>query len=264
MAHAVARAGKRHRKQSIEQASCRSAAIHCPAGPLQRRISPLARLQRNRAAARFPQSKQAHAIMRFVFRHSLPDRGAPYATPTKRDDTHGRSHYLREGVVTPQFPALPPSREYDPELDFLCRTAAWISATRGDAPLSFTALLIGFLFGEDPVSGWFQAFVTIQNIDRRKLLDDCNLPRQIPLMKRFSSSSKQSRRSAERAEYHWLFFHARLLRVGHCLCDQMMIRRQIAHRVRIGGIARQKIGLTAASAEIARLFRTTSARLLHP
>ena len=65
------------RKQPVEQTMRGAAAIHPIAGPLQRRVSMSARLQRNRAAARFPKSEQPQSIVRFVFRHALPDGRAP-------------------------------------------------------------------------------------------------------------------------------------------------------------------------------------------
>jgi hypothetical protein len=57
--------------------------------------------------------------------------------------------------------ALPPEPNwvrYDPELERLCRIAASVGATQA-APISYTALVIAFLFGNDQVSEWFQSYV---------------------------------------------------------------------------------------------------------
>jgi hypothetical protein len=113
--------------------------------------------------------RRGKLFLQTLFRRPLP---GTYATPTKRDDTHGRSHYLREGCrhsPISGFSAVPGIR---PRTRFPVSDRRLDQRPRGDAPLSFTALLIAFLFGEDPVSVWFQAFVTTQNIDRRKLLDE--------------------------------------------------------------------------------------------
>jgi hypothetical protein len=52
---------------------------------------------------------------------------------------------------------------YDTELERLCRIAASVGGTQ-DAPVSYTALVIAFLFGEDKVSVWFQSYVQRQDI----------------------------------------------------------------------------------------------------
>jgi hypothetical protein len=77
VAQAHARAGQGCRKPSIQQALGRSASIHEPAGPLQRRISPSPCLKGHAAAFRFPQSQYPHAIMRSILRQPLPDGGVP-------------------------------------------------------------------------------------------------------------------------------------------------------------------------------------------
>src|SRR5690348_15186092 len=45
---------------------------------------------------------------------------------------------------------------------------------------------------------------------------------------------------------------------------QMMMRRQVADRIGVGGIARQQIGLAAAAAEVPLALRAAAAGLLHP
>jgi hypothetical protein len=61
----------------------------------------------------------------------------------------------------------PEGAQYAPELERLCRIAASVGAERSRAaPLSFTALVIAFLFAEDEVSRWFQNYVGSRNIDR--------------------------------------------------------------------------------------------------
>ena len=70
------------------------------------------------------------------------------------------------GVFTPTFPSSPPSSVYDPELESLCRLAAWIGAHKGsEAPLTFRALLAAFLVGKDPVSVWFQHYARSAHVD---------------------------------------------------------------------------------------------------
>lgn len=70
--------------------------------------------------------------------------------------TAGTSFSSSRQALVPE----PPGALYEPELEMLCRIAASVgSEERGPAPLSFTALLIAFLFAEDPVSRWFQGFV---------------------------------------------------------------------------------------------------------
>ncbi|MGH7341530.1 MAG: P-loop NTPase fold protein, partial [Candidatus Rokuibacteriota bacterium] len=57
---------------------------------------------------------------------------------------------------------LPPEPRwvvYDHELERLCRIAASVGGDTQAAPLSYTALVIAFLFGEDRVSAWFQSYV---------------------------------------------------------------------------------------------------------
>jgi len=43
-----------------------------------------------------------------------------------------------------------------------------------------------------------------------------------------------------------------------------MVRREIAHRIRVSGITREHVRLTAAATEVLGLLRTAAARLLHP
>jgi hypothetical protein len=51
----------------------------------------------------------------------------------------------------------PAGVSYDQDLERLCRIAASVGS-RGEAPLSYTALLIAFLWGEDAVSRWFREY----------------------------------------------------------------------------------------------------------
>lgn len=75
------------------------------------------------------------------------------------------------GAVSNRLPAVLDNVEYDAELEFLCRTAAWVGTREGSsAPLSFTAILVAFLIGRDPVSIWFQRWVEQQGIDREGIL----------------------------------------------------------------------------------------------
>ena len=62
------------------------------------------------------------------------------------------------------LPPEPPWVVYDPELERLCRIAASVGGDAQAAPLSYTALVIAFLFGEDKVSTWFQSYVETSNI----------------------------------------------------------------------------------------------------
>src|SRR3984893_2986823 len=50
----------------------------------------------------------------------------------------------------------------------------------------------------------------------------------------------------------------------HRLRHPMMVRRQIAHRVGIVGVAGQEVRLAAATAEVLGSFRTAATGLLHP
>src|SRR5215475_8058751 len=52
---------------------------------------------------------------------------------------------------------------YDSELERLCRVAASVGGEQ-EAPISYTALVIAFLFGEDNVSKWFQSYVGARGI----------------------------------------------------------------------------------------------------
>ena len=74
--------------------------------------------------------------------------------------------------ISPESPATPRAlpREprwvaYDAELERICRIAASVGGDSQAAPLSYTALVIGFLFGEDVTSGWFQKYVARRNIN---------------------------------------------------------------------------------------------------
>src|SRR5262245_11227051 len=53
---------------------------------------------------------------------------------------------------------------YDRPLERVCRIEAAVGGTQA-APLSYTALVIGFLWADDPVSRWFQEYVDTHNID---------------------------------------------------------------------------------------------------
>lgn len=69
--------------------------------------------------------------------------------------TNSRLSFTRQAL-----PPEPRGARYDAELEVLCRIAASVGAEgREPAPLSFTALMIAFLFAEDPVSRWFQGYV---------------------------------------------------------------------------------------------------------
>src|SRR3984957_15903656 len=75
------------------------------------------------------------------------------------------------GTAFNKLPAILDNVEYDEELEFLCRTAAWVGIREGSsAPLSFTAILVAFFVGRDPVSTWFQQWAEQQGIDREGLL----------------------------------------------------------------------------------------------
>jgi hypothetical protein len=64
----------------------------------------------------------------------------------------------------------PEGAQYDPELERLCRIAASVGAERRrSAPLSFTALVIAFLFAEDKVSRWFQNYVGSRKINQAEI-----------------------------------------------------------------------------------------------
>src|SRR6185312_3716396 len=67
-------------------------------------------------------------------------------------------------------------------------------------------------------------------------------------------------REAVISEYERLLLRS----VLDCLCDEAVVRRELAYRVRVRGITCQQIGLTAAAAEIANLLRTAPAGFLHP
>src|SRR6202140_4795135 len=56
----------------------------------------------------------------------------------------------------------------------------------------------------------------------------------------------------------------RLFGPRHRLRHQMMVRRQIAHRVGIVGVTGQQVRLAAATAEVPGSFRTAATGLLHP
>jgi hypothetical protein len=53
---------------------------------------------------------------------------------------------------------------YEPDLEGLCRVAALVGGN-GPAPLSYTALVIAFLWGHDDVSLWFQGYVSSHPIE---------------------------------------------------------------------------------------------------
>jgi KAP family P-loop domain len=57
----------------------------------------------------------------------------------------------------------PPGVLYDSELERLCRIAASIGGTE-PAPISYTALVVAFLFSDDAVSKWFQQYVKEHDI----------------------------------------------------------------------------------------------------
>jgi hypothetical protein len=64
-----------------------------------------------------------------------------------------------KGFVVRALQPHPPGTSYDHELEHLCRVAASAGGVQA-APLSYTALVIAFLYGSDEVSKWFQAYVT--------------------------------------------------------------------------------------------------------
>lgn len=78
----------------------------------------------------------------------------------------------REAFVRQALEPAPPGVRYDLELERLCRIAASVG-DRQQAPLSYTALIIAFLFGHDPVSAWFQSYakeprISLKDIFRSK------------------------------------------------------------------------------------------------
>jgi KAP family P-loop domain len=59
----------------------------------------------------------------------------------------------------PPFPTIPESSRFDSELEALCLFAAWVGTDHSDeAPVTFSAMLVAFLAGADPVSQWFQRY----------------------------------------------------------------------------------------------------------
>src|SRR5438477_9637864 len=75
---------------------------------------------------------------------------------------------------------------------------------------------------------------------------------------------RQGRRIAVAAKYQRSFVQARTPSPVNGLGHQMMMGRQVAHRIGIRGIAGEQVCLTTAAAEITGFFRATSARFLHP
>jgi hypothetical protein len=89
---------------------------------------------------------------------SAPLEAQSKARPNRRlepSSTESTLSFTRQELVPEPIGA-----RYDSELELLCALAASVGAeARGPAPLSFTALVIAFLFAEDPVSRWFQSYV---------------------------------------------------------------------------------------------------------
>lgn len=64
------------------------------------------------------------------------------------------------------LPAEPAWVLFDPELERLCRIAAQVGGSQA-APISYTALIVAFLWAADPVCEWFRGFVSSNtSIDR--------------------------------------------------------------------------------------------------
>jgi hypothetical protein len=82
-----------------------------------------------------------------------------------------------KGIFTPTLPTFPPSSVYDPELDSLCRLAAWIGArAQKQAPVSFSTLMIALMVSDDHTSKWFRHYVDTSKINRRAIFAEKGVP----------------------------------------------------------------------------------------
>src|SRR5262245_12671574 len=91
---------------------------------------------------------------------------APQFDPTETPDSGSRpASKVGPPPTVPATLAPEPSwARYDQPLERLCRIAAAVGGTQA-APLSYTALVIGFLWADDPVSRWFQQYADTHNVD---------------------------------------------------------------------------------------------------
>jgi hypothetical protein len=101
---------------------------------------------------------------------------APQFDPSETPD-HGARPASKVGpppAVAAKLEPEPSWARYDQPLERLCRIAAAVGGAQA-APLSYTALVIGFLWGDDPVSRWFQEYVDAHRIDAFEIFRSKNL-----------------------------------------------------------------------------------------
>ncbi|MDH5540578.1 MAG: hypothetical protein OEY03_14350, partial [Rhizobacter sp.] len=96
-------------------------------------------------------------------RKAPPSRDAEAApTHTEGDPPYAAGSNASTAPVGPAdarpLPPEPGWVVFDPELERLCRIGAQVGGSQA-APISYTALMIAYLWAEDPVSNWFRNFV---------------------------------------------------------------------------------------------------------